>query len=100
LTWARKRWQFTGIVEADPTPPEEEPSFEQVLERLAELVGQLEGGDLPLERSLMLFEEGIRLSRLGARRLDHAERRVEMLLADDEGGVHTRPLEDEESRGR
>lgn len=87
-------------MEVDQTPPEEEPRFEQVLERLTELVAQLEQGDLPLEQSLTLFEEGIRLSRLGARRLDEAERRVEMLLADDEGGVDTRPMEDEESRGR
>jgi exodeoxyribonuclease VII small subunit len=95
-----KKLAICGCVEADPTPPNDEPSFEQVLERLTELVAQLEQGDLPLERSLMLFEEGIRLSRLGARRLDQAERRVETLLADDEGGVHTRPMEDEESRGR
>jgi exodeoxyribonuclease VII small subunit len=100
LTGARKNWQFAGVVEAHPTPPQEEPSFEQVLAKLSDLVAQLEQGDLPLERSLLLFEEGVRLSRLGARRLDEAERRVEVLLADDQGGVQTRPLEGEESRSR
>jgi exodeoxyribonuclease VII small subunit len=67
----------------------EEPSFEQILARLSSVVERLEGGDLPLEESLAIFEEGIRLSRLGARRLDEAERRVEELLGDD---GRTRPL--------
>lgn len=67
----------------------EEPSFEQILARLSTVVERLEGGELPLEESLAIFEEGIRLSRLGARRLDEAERRVEELLGDD---GRTRPL--------
>lgn len=65
-----------------------EPSFEATLERLHEIVESLEKGDLPLERSLALFEEGVRLSRLGAERLESAELRVEQLLADG----RTRPL--------
>ncbi|MCC6876695.1 MAG: exodeoxyribonuclease VII small subunit [Sandaracinaceae bacterium] len=60
-----------------------EPGFEQILARLREVVEQLEGGSLPLEQSLTVFEEGIRLSRLGARRLDEAERRIEELVGDD-----------------
>lgn len=86
-------------MEAEQTPhgPQDaELSFEQALARLQELVEQLERGDLPLERSLALFEEGVRLSRLGAHRLDEAERRVEELLSDD-GGARTRPLTDEET---
>jgi exodeoxyribonuclease VII small subunit len=67
-----------------------EPSFEQILTRLAEVVEQLESGKLPLERSLAVFEEGIRLSRLGAQRLDEAERRVEELLGEDP--TRSRPL--------
>ncbi len=59
-----------------------EPSFEQILSRLGEVVEKLERGDLPLDQSLAIFEEGIRLSRLGAERLDGAERRVEELLGD------------------
>jgi exodeoxyribonuclease VII small subunit len=66
-----------------------EPSFEQILARLEAVVERLEGGDLPLQESLAIFEEGIRLSRLGAQRLDDAERRVEELLGDD---GRTRPL--------
>lgn len=72
-----------------------ELSFEQVLSRLTQVVERLEGGDLPLEESLAVFEEGIQLSRAGARRLDEAEARVEELLGDAEG---TRPLAPDEDQ--
>lgn len=73
----------------------EEPSFEDILARLQQVVEKLERGDLPLEQSLAIFEEGVRLSRLGQRRLDEAETRVEELLADDDG-VRTRALRERE----
>jgi exodeoxyribonuclease VII small subunit len=59
------------------------PAFEDILARLNTVVEKLEAGDIPLEASLALFEEGVRLSRLGEARLDEAERRVERLLSDD-----------------
>jgi exodeoxyribonuclease VII small subunit len=58
-------------------------AFEEILTRLNVVVEKLESGDLTLEDSLTLFEEGVRLSRLGATRLDDAERRVERLLSED-----------------
>jgi exodeoxyribonuclease VII small subunit len=58
-----------------------EPAFEAIVTRLAEVVGELERGDVPLESSLALFEEGVRLARLGGQRLDDAEARVEELLS-------------------
>lgn len=58
------------------------PAFEDILSRLGAVVEGLESGDLPLEASLQLFEEGVRLSRQGAARLDDAERRIERLLND------------------
>ncbi|MBN1652709.1 MAG: exodeoxyribonuclease VII small subunit [Deltaproteobacteria bacterium] len=69
-------------------------SFEEILSRLDRMVKELEKGDTPLEKSLSTFEEGVRLSRLGARRLDEAERRIELLLS-NENGVETRPLDKE-----
>ncbi len=63
-----------------------EPSFEDSVRRLSEIVERLEGGELPLEDSLKLFEEGIRLARTSQARLDAAERRVEELLGIDEDG--------------
>jgi len=65
---------------------EEQPkSFEASLEALEAIVNQLEGGDLPLEKSLELFEDGIRLSRQCQERLNQAERRIEVLLRDSQG---------------
>jgi exodeoxyribonuclease VII small subunit len=66
-------------------------SFEQILAQLEEVVEALESGDAPLEQALSTFERGVRLSRLGARRLDEVERRIEVLLDDE--GAGTRPLE-------
>ena len=63
----------------------QEPSFETALARLEEIVHELEEADLPLERSLAVFEEGVRLSRLLHQRLNEAERKVEILLKDESG---------------
>jgi exodeoxyribonuclease VII small subunit len=60
-------------------------SFESSLEALEQIVRQLEDGDLPLEKSLELFEQGIRLSRECQERLGQAERRSEILLRDSQG---------------
>jgi exodeoxyribonuclease VII small subunit len=65
--------------------------FEDALHGLEELVHKMESGELSLEESLKAFEEGIRLSRLCAKKLDEAERRVEVLLRDGEDLVE-RPL--------
>jgi len=70
---------------------EDELSFEQILEQLESVVSSLEQGDAPLEQALSTFERGVALSRLGARRLDEAERRIEILMS-DEAGLRTRPL--------
>jgi exodeoxyribonuclease VII small subunit len=70
-------------------------SFEQITEQLSAVVAQLEDGDLPLEQALRTFEQGVALSRLGTKRLDEAERRIELLLQ-DAPGVQTRPYEEEQ----
>ena len=81
------------------TPDPREPtdatpaSFEASITRLTEIVEQLERGNLPLEESLRLFEEGVKLSRASQERLDRAQRRVEELLrVDDEGRATTAPF--------
>jgi exodeoxyribonuclease VII small subunit len=61
-------------------------SFEDSIRRLSEIVETLEGGELPLEESLRLFEEGIKLARTSQGVLDRAEKRVEELLSVDEHG--------------
>jgi exodeoxyribonuclease VII small subunit len=74
---------------AEPGATAGEPSFEESTRRLGAIVTELEAGDLPLERALALFEEGIRLSRAAQARLDRAEKRVEELLSID---VEGRPV--------
>jgi exodeoxyribonuclease VII small subunit len=74
----------------------DEPTFEQALQQLEQTVQKLEKGDLPLEESLRLYEDGIRLSRLCHGRLEEAEGRIEMLLKDARG----EPLLDEQGRPR
>jgi exodeoxyribonuclease VII small subunit len=70
------------------------PTFEQSMERLGHIVEKLEEGDLPLEQSLELFEEGVRLSRLAQERLDAAQQRIERLLSvDAQGKARTAPFE-------
>lgn len=60
-------------------------NFEASLAALEKVVRELERGDLPLEESLKLFEQGVKLSRECQERLNQAERRVEVLLRDTEG---------------
>lgn len=67
-------------------------SFDQVLAQLRGIVERLEGGNLSLEQSLAAFEEGVRLSRSGARILDAAEQRVEILMKDDGGAERAVPF--------
>lgn len=68
-------------------------SFEASLEALEQIVRNLEQGDLPLEKSLELFEQGIRLSRECQERLSQAERRIEILMRDSQGRTTTAPFE-------
>jgi exodeoxyribonuclease VII small subunit len=69
-----------------------ERSFEASLGELEEIVKRLEAGDLSLEQSLELFEQGIKLSRECQKRLDEAERRVEILLRGEAGSLNTEPF--------
>ncbi len=59
--------------------------FEQAMARLEVIVSELENGDLPLDESLKIFEEGIRLSRNCLKVLEDAERKVEVLVQDKNG---------------
>lgn len=70
--------------------------FEEALSRLETIVAELERGELPLEDSMRIFEEGIKLSKVCLKMLDDAERRVEILVKDKDGRKRTRPLELEE----
>ena len=68
-------------------------SFETQLATLERIVRELERGELPLEQSLDLFEQGVRLSRECQERLNEAERRIEVLLRGGDGVTVAAPFE-------
>lgn len=69
-------------------------TFEAAIQRLSKIVEKLEGGDLALEESLRLFEEGVRLSRAAQEKLDSAEKRVDELVGvDSQGRARTAPFD-------
>jgi exodeoxyribonuclease VII small subunit len=68
-----------------------EAKFEDALAKLEEIVRKMEQGELTLDESLISFEEGIRLARLCANKLDEAERRIDILLK-KEGDLEVKPF--------
>ena len=74
-----------------------EPSFEEALEQLEDSGGRLESGDLNLEEALQVFEQGITASRTCTRWLDQTRKRVQLLVADENGDMHLAFLEEEAS---
>lgn len=72
-------------------------SFEKNLERLDAIVQQLEDADLPLEKALQLYEEGMKLSEVCHKQLEEAEGRIEILMKKAGGKVVAEPLKPEES---
>ncbi len=72
------------------------PKFEDCLQRLEKIVNELEKGDIPLEKALQLFEEGIQLSHSCRQELEAAEGKVEVLLKQN-GKLQPEPFEPERS---
>jgi exodeoxyribonuclease VII small subunit len=67
-------------------------NFEESLRQLESIVAQLERGDLPLEESIKLFEDGIRLSAVCKQELDAAEGKVQILLKQRDGSMKAEPF--------
>ena len=80
--------------------PEKTQTFEASLKELEKIVRRLEDGDLPLEESLKLFESGVKLSRECQERLNQAERRIEVLMADENGNPSLQAIEKDEISDR
>ena len=78
-----------------PKPVKAEP-FEKNLERLDAIVRQLEDADLPLEKALNLYEDGMKISEVCQRQLQEAEGRVQILMKKAGGKVVAEPFEPEE----
>ncbi len=76
----------------------EEKKFEDAMRELEDIVKRLESGNLSLEESLKIFEEGIALSKYCFKKLEDVEKRVSMLI-EDERGIRREPFESEEMEG-
>ena len=73
-----------------------EQKFEDAFQKLESIVNKLEDGNLALEESLKAFEEGVRLFRFCSKKLDEAEKKVEILLKDANGRLVPKPFSLEE----
>jgi exodeoxyribonuclease VII small subunit len=72
-------------------------TFEQAIKQLEQIVTDLESGDLPLEKALKRFEEGVKLSKYCTETLDETERKVTILLKDAAGNAVEKPFTEVES---
>ncbi len=72
-------------------------TFEDALQRLEEIVDTLEAGEIPLEKAIDLFQDGMLLSQVCSQKLDKVEQKIETLL-EENGGLVVKPLELEEDR--
>jgi exodeoxyribonuclease VII small subunit len=75
-----------------------EKKFEDAMRELEDIVKRLETGNLPLEESLKIFEQGVALSRYCFHKLEEAEKKVSILVK-GEGGVRREPFEAEDTEG-
>lgn len=80
-----------------PAKPARPDSFEKNLERLDAIVRQLEDAELPLEKALQLYEEGMKLSEVCHKQLEEAEGRIEILMKKTGGKVVAEPFHSEET---
>lgn len=60
-------------------------TFEKAIKQLEEIVEELENSELNIDRSLKIFEEGVKLSRFCAKKLDEAEKKIELLIKNEKG---------------
>ncbi len=73
-----------------------EKKFEEAMERLEQIVESLESGNLSLEESLKIFEEGMSLVNFCSKKLEEAEQKVTILIKESEGKYSQQPFESDE----
>ena len=71
-------------------------TFEKAMQQLEQIVADLEAGDIPLDKALQKFEEGMALSKYCAERLDETEKKVSLLLADSRGQLEAHAFSEED----
>ncbi|MCM3698287.1 exodeoxyribonuclease VII small subunit [Paenibacillus macerans] len=69
-----------------------EKNFEEAMNELENIVSELERGDVPLEKAIDLFQQGMRLSQLCGQKLAQVERKIEMIVEED-GEVSKKPFQ-------
>ena len=67
-------------------------TFEMAMKRLEQIVHELESGDQPIEKALKKFEEGIQLSKFCSEKLEDTEKRITILLQDQQGNISEKPF--------
>lgn len=67
-------------------------TFEQAMKQLEKIVQDLESGDMPLEKAIKTFEEGIQLSKFCSEKLDETEKRITILMQDSDGEISEAPF--------
>jgi exodeoxyribonuclease VII small subunit len=72
-------------------------TFENAMKRLEAIVQEIESGDLTLDEALKKFQEGVKLSKFCSNKLDETEKKVSILLKDEEGNVCEKPFSPESS---
>jgi len=68
-------------------------SFESAIEQLDTIVKELESGEIPLEKAIKIFEEGVKLSQICAKRLDESEEKMSLLIKAADGQLSNIPFE-------
>ncbi len=77
-----------------------EPSFEEALARLEQIVGEMEQGELNLQDLVLRYSEGVTLANQCTQSLSRAEKAMDLLLQDKDGEAMTTPLEIEKEQGK
>lgn len=67
-------------------------TFEKSIQKLEEIVQELESGDLPLEKAIQRFEEGMKLSKQCSNMLDETEKKITVLVQEMDGNISEKPL--------
>ena len=81
-------------------PRKKEPSFEEALARLEQIVGEMEQGELNLQDLVLRYSEGVALANQCTQSLSRAEKAMDLLLQDKDGEAMTTPLEIEKEQGK
>ncbi len=88
-------YEYKKIHITGETMAKQVQTFEKAMKQLEKIVHELETGELPLEKTIKKFEEGVALSRFCSKKLEETEAAIKQLIQDDDGEIYEDPLFDE-----